>query len=213
MGYLETISLTSASISKNSSMLLFNIYMPIDMRRPGEELDEFFEILAEVKDIVSKYSPINVIIGGDFNCDLGRNNFQSRALESFVENENLHFCINNNVSNVPYTRTLNQSFSTIDHCIVSDNLSSNIYRYETMFIPDNFSDHFPLYLEIELELSYVQLPKATMVSKTNWPKCTDDCKKMYKNEIENELLHIRFDHDAITCRNLKGTLKLREKVL
>ena len=187
----------------NSSMLLFNIYMPNDMRRPGEELDEFFEILAEVKDIVSKYSPINVIIGGDFNCDLGRNNLQSRALESFVENENLHFCINSNVSNVPYTRTLNQSFSTIDHCIVSDNLISNIHRYETMFIPNNFSDHFPLYLEIELELSYVQLPKATMVSKTNWLKCTDDCKKMYKNEIENELLHIRFDHDAITCRNLK----------
>ena len=39
----------------NSSMLLFNIYMPYDTRRPGEELDEYCELLAEVKDIIAKY--------------------------------------------------------------------------------------------------------------------------------------------------------------
>ena len=100
------------------------------MRRPGEELDEFNKILAEVKDIVSKFSPIDIIIGGDFNCDLTRNNFQSRALELFVGNEHLHLCINNNVANVPYTRSCNQIFSTIDHCIVSDNLMNNNLRYE-----------------------------------------------------------------------------------
>ena len=75
----------------NSSMLLFIIYMPYDMRRPGEELDEFVEILSEVKDTISKHSSIDVIIGGDFNSDLTRNNFQSRTLESFVENEDLFF--------------------------------------------------------------------------------------------------------------------------
>ena len=190
---IETISKRMCTLkvtTDNSSMLLFNIYMPNDMRRPGEELDEFNEILAEVKDIVSKFSPIDVIIGGDFNCDLTRNNFQSRALELFVGNEHLHLCINSNVANVPYTRTCNQTFSTIDHCIVSDNLRNNILRYESMFMHNNFSDHLPLYLELELELSYVQLPKATISSKTNWLKCSEDCIKMYKNYIENELLHL-----------------------
>ena len=98
----------------------------------------------------------------------------------------MHFCINSNAANVPYTRSLNQTFSTIDHCIVSDNLRNNIHRYETMFIHGNFSDHLPLYLELELELSYVQLPTATMSSKTNWPKCSEECIKGYKNDIDNE---------------------------
>ena len=64
---IETISKRMCTLkvtTNNSSMLLFNIYMPNDMRRPGEELDEFNEILAEVKDIVSKFSPIDIIIGG-----------------------------------------------------------------------------------------------------------------------------------------------------
>ena len=187
----------------NSSMLLFNIYMPYDTRRPGEELDEYCEILAEVKDIIAKYSPTDVIIGGDFNTDLTRNNFQSRALESFVANENLHFCINDNIANVPYTYSLNDNYSTIDHFIVSDSLVNNILRYDTMFIPNNFSDHLPLFLEIELELSYIQLPKVTMSSKTSWSKCSDECIQLYKKDIENELLHIKFDQDAISCNNLQ----------
>ena len=186
----------------NTSMLLFNIYMPNDMRRPGEELDEFCEILAEIKDTLSKYSPIYVIIGGDFNSDLSRDNFQSRALETFVENEDMHFCINDNISNVPYTYSLNNNYSTIDHFIVSDSLTNNIRRYDTMFIPNNFSDHLPLFLEIELELSYIQMPKVTMLSKTCWSKCNNECIQMYKKDIENELLHIKFDHDAISCKNL-----------
>ena len=66
----------------------------------------------------------------------------------------------------------------------------------------HFPDNLPLYLELELELSYVQLPKATISSKTNWDKCSDDSIKMYKNDIENELLHIDFNYDAITCRNV-----------
>ena len=90
----------------------------------------------------------------------------------------LHLCINNNVANVPYARSCNQIFSTIDHCIVSDNLTNNILRYESIFMHNNFSDHLPLYLELKLELSYVKLPKETISSKTIWDKCSEDCIKI-----------------------------------
>ena len=133
---------------------------------------------------------------------MSRNNFQSIALETFVKNENVYMCMNSNVANVPYTRSLNNSISTIDHCIVSSNLINDIYKYETMFIHNNFSDHLPLYLELELELLYVQPPKFSTSSKTNWHKCNDDNIHKYKNYIESELLKIRFDHDAITCKNV-----------
>ena len=185
-----------------SSLMLFNVYMPYDTWRPGEEMDEFNEVLGEIKTIISNYSPQNVIIAGDLNVDMSRDNLHARALESFVTNENLYMCIDNSVAVVPYTRCLNQSFSTIDHYIVSNNLSKDIYKYETMFMHNDFSDHFPLYLELKLEVSYVNVPNVNVQSKTNWHKSNGDNIHNYKKYIENELINIKFDHDAITCRNL-----------
>ena len=42
-----------------------------------------------------------------------------------------------------------------------------------------------------------------MTYKTSCSKCSDEYIQLYKKDIENELLHIKFDHDAIACKNLK----------
>ena len=131
-----------------------------------------------------------------------RNNPQSRALESFVFNENLYMCKDSSHADIPYTRCCNASYSTLDHCIVSSNLSNDICKYQTMFIPNNFSDHFPIYLELNLDISYVQLPSFNITPKTNWRKCNNDCISKYKNEIESNLLNVIFNNDAITCRDV-----------
>ena len=59
----------------NTSILLFNVYMPYDVGRPGTELDECNDVLAEIKTIISTCTPFNVILAGDLNADTSRNNF------------------------------------------------------------------------------------------------------------------------------------------
>ena len=64
--------------------------MPYNVGRPGTELDECNYVLAEIKTIISTYTPFNVIFAGDLNADMSRNNFQAEALGSFVTTENLY---------------------------------------------------------------------------------------------------------------------------
>ena len=188
--------------SENTSLILFNIYMPVDTGRQGRELMEFNEILDEIKTIVADYAPQNVVLGGDFNADMARNNFQSVALNSFVSNENLFLCLNSNIANVPYTRDQNQTTSTIDHFIVSNNLSSKLCKYETLFIHNNFSDHLPLLIEMELELVYIEIPKVNLSSKTKWNECSEKNIEDYKLKIESDLLSVEFKQEALTCKDL-----------
>ena len=84
-------------------VLLVNVYMPYDVGRAGVELDEYKDILTEIISIIESCTPHYVILAGDFNADMSRNNQQSQALESFVLNENLYMCKDSSHADIPYT--------------------------------------------------------------------------------------------------------------
>ena len=54
------------------------------------------------------------------------------------------------MSNVPFTyeSKINNCQSTIDNFFVSDNLLNSVNQYRTLIDVDNFSDHYPLQMQI-----------------------------------------------------------------
>ena len=69
--------------------LLFNMYMPCDKGYVNLDLFEYIDVLNEVSDICNKTASQYFVLGGDFNTELTRDTPQTRALHSFVNNEQM----------------------------------------------------------------------------------------------------------------------------
>ena len=103
--------------------------MPWDEQRVGDNVDEFIEVLDAIQSVCLAYDTEYIILGGDFNCDLSREVPQTHALKDFIDNENFYLALNNRNSSITHTH---ESLSTIDHFMVTPNLSDFIIKYETL---------------------------------------------------------------------------------
>ena len=105
-------------------MLVINVYMPCDTGRSGDDSNEYCDILNEISLKCHALNIDNIIIGGDFNTDMSRlGSLHTKHLLSFVYDERLVFCLENNVSQVDYSfeSKVNHETSTIDHFLLSEN--------------------------------------------------------------------------------------------
>ena len=101
--------------------------------------------------------PLNYfLIGGDLNTDLARINIQTNTLKTFIAEENLFICDTFIDSDIPYTYSSksNGATSTIDHFIITPNLSDSVINYKSLFMNNDFSDHVPIMLELSIDVSY-----------------------------------------------------------
>ena len=62
-------------------ILIINVYMPCDPGLMEGNLNEYNDVLAELNQIILCSCSQHVIIGGDFNTDMGRNNAQTKAFQ------------------------------------------------------------------------------------------------------------------------------------
>ena len=149
--------------------ILFNVYMPVDPGYGNHEIIEYKSVLQEMSVIMFNSDTQYFILGGDWNSEIVRNNVQTNNFLSFIEDESLFLGLNFKDANVPYTFHNALSNSTIDHFLVTSNLSSYIKSYETIvdidFNIDDFSDHVPLKLELNIEVSlYDESPRSFLPS-------------------------------------------------
>ena len=109
-----------------------------------------------MSDICNKIASQYFVLGGDFNTDLTRDTPQTRALHSFVNNEQMFLCIDADCCNIPYTycSKSNGCRSTIYHFMVTHNLRESIIKYESVFMNSICSDHVPICLEMQIDMSY-----------------------------------------------------------
>ena len=103
-----------------------------------------------------KSSTQHLIIAGDFNADPKRNDTRTKLFKTFIAQEKLENALNNDIANVPYTywntRVNPPSTSTVDLFLISPNLNSSVTFYETLFLPNDFSDHFPVMLKLDIDI-------------------------------------------------------------
>ena len=152
-------------------IMLINVYMPCYTGIINGDLVEYNEVTNEINQLILSSRSQHAIIGGDFNTDISRNNAQTRSLISFADEGKLCLCLNHREADVPYTHIpIRGENSTIDHFLTSQNLCDSLRVYKAMFVHNNFSDHIPLYLELNIDISYVQMSENFKIGNTNWKK-------------------------------------------
>ena len=74
-----------------------------------------------------------------------------------------------------------------------------------MFLVDDFSDHVPLSLELSVNVNYNDAVPRTHISSTAWHKCSIMQKQECVNKLDNLLLQINIQHEAIACNTVNCT--------
>ena len=138
------------------SLLLVNVYMPCSDN--FDAVEKYRTILEEISSLCIKSTTQHLILAGDWNADPRRHDVRTTVFKEFISQENLFNALDKDISNVPYTywnqRVTPPSTSTVDHFLLTPNLSNTMISYETVFKHNDFSDHFPVMLTLDINLTY-----------------------------------------------------------
>lgn len=121
-------------------ILIMNVYMPCDDNRPNHNIVEYNAVLNDMRTIFNSSDAQHVIVGGDFNTDLKRSNYFTRALKNFVCDDNMYLCVKDVCNTVQFTYYSKSSDarSLIDHFIISDNIHNALMSYDEIDNHNNF---------------------------------------------------------------------------
>ena len=113
--------------------------------------------------------------GGDFNTDISRSNYlHTKSLMRFVQIEHMILLddLPNNSVDYTFESKIDQTRSTIDHFIVSD----NVFRDVTTIFCDhnvhNLSDHSSLGITLNVNISYIEYIQQDN-DKLSWSNASD----------------------------------------
>ena len=99
-------------------------------RPPGAKISEFWEMFEELIDKISDKNK-DIIICGDFNIDISKENSQTKKYQDLINMYGLH------INNCEGTRITPSTMTCIDHSI------SNTF-YDLATLRCNISDHYAL---------------------------------------------------------------------
>ena len=184
---------------------MFCVYMPCD-NNSIDSLHVYTNTLAQMSAICSKYSAEYICIGGDMNTDLTRLHSQNTlSLNTYVVTEELKFALHHSMSSVVHTFSSfsTNSFSILDHFIVNIFLFNRIQCYITCDKIENQSDHLPLLITLDIDISIVNdvvinPPSTVRVPRQQWDRVDITDRANYHDYLDNLLLSL---HLPIECIN------------
>ena len=186
------------------NVLFINTYMPCNI---NDKTEEFINILTEIMTICNMYESSDVVLGGDFNCDLCLQDARADIFKEFSDLSQLNILTNNQIYNIQYTfsNSLNNK-SLIDHFLINSRLMPAVSNLEVISEGDNLSDHLPLKLNLSL---YCNLPETKLNNyvpnskiKFDWSDCLLQDKNNYKIILKNLLDCIDIPVDSVLCHSL-----------
>ena len=208
--------------SPSSKTLLINSYFPTDSR--NENVEEAFEILEIIKNIIETHPCDAVVWAGDLNADFLRNSahvqlikeaMEEMSLTSVWEKYEADFTCCSEVGGV--TRT-----SIIDHITYSGGLAAAVTDAGVLHLVDNRSDHSPIFAVFDsIAVQQDASKNVEKVSKPSWKRASDIEKFEYCNKLEQKLCQINIPCSITECRDVECKIeqhkeeaeKLMEEVL
>ena len=119
-----------------------------------DSLEEYEDVLNEVSIIITNNNALYVCMAGDLNTDFRRaSSWHTKSFNSFIQHECLT-CgsdFSNSEVDDSYCNIANNSFSTLDHFILSKSLFDYINQYRSLCGDvDNQSDHSAIIMSLSL---------------------------------------------------------------
>lgn len=180
-------------------IMVFSVYMPT---YANDNLPDFTDCLGTVSAIIDNDDVESVYIMGDFNahpkerfyCELS--NFCKEQQWNCVDTERLGLESNN----YTFISEAHGTTSWLDHCLVTNSALSSIINVYIKY-DVNWSDHFPLVFECNLNLIQQKLSNNKPIINNNilWGNRTPEQIKLYYNECNNKLKLIDFPNEFLSC--------------
>ena len=187
------------------SLLLVCTYMPCDDWCRNQNINEYNDVLNDIGILINSIDIDFLCIGGDFNTDVTRNNYQTLALNTFIHENDLNLCANDVCCNVDFTYRSKGTgaVSFIDHFILSDNICDKLLSFEKVDTINNFSDHIAIKCSVQLDVSYSKNIgcNTKTVNKPAWNKASTLDLNNYMTTLDECLKNITLPFDAISCTN------------
>jgi len=135
------------AIIKVGDLLLVNIYLPCSGTNDRLAICE--DIFLEIGACCERFPGCQVIVAGDFNCNLDNNDVIAQSVNSFMAEWSLVRCdqIYPNSGLFTYVNPALDHYSYIDFILVSK--SERVTNFEILDPDINFSDHLPLFVSLE----------------------------------------------------------------
>ena len=191
----------------NVDIILINVYMPCNSDVYNEKFtDMIFEIT-----LVNMYENSDIIIGGDFNCNLSLNNARVDIFNEFINVSDLNCVTLEPHFDIQYT-FINSLLhkSLIDHFCISSRIKSKLKSCFVLDDGDNLSDHLPLMIHIESNVFGTKYIKdqnnyadESLAIKVCWSDATDTDISDYKYVLDQLLNDISLPVEGvINCLNV-----------
>ena len=94
--------------------------------------------------------------------------------------------------------------STIDHFIWSENMDDSITDSGVLHLPNNFSDHCPIFCKIKVNglKLLADTVKPNYKPKPSWNTASPDQKSNFSDKLEQALIHVAIDKSLIECNDV-----------
>ena len=147
--------------------------------------------LSAINDVLSNTDFDSLIWTGDINADFNRKTQFTKINDEFIEEKALvKSCNKFSVDFTHSQETRNRTYtSTLDHFFWSERLSESIVNADVLHLPENTSDHCPIFCSIDLDrlgpiITEKKIPKS---SKVSWIKATAAERSNYVDTLANRL--------------------------
>ena len=189
----------------SSTLLLINSYFPIDPQRNNADEADLLETLGHIKKVVANNEFDDILWAGDLNSDFSRGSSHTLAVQDALQELGLRsswefFQIDYTASQEILGRTFT---SVLDHFVWSPLLENSVVDAGVLHLPDNNSDHSPIYCTINLSAinHRVTLPKAVQ-PRPSWKRASCEQKSEYKSELTEQLSRIYTPVSALSCQDV-----------
>ena len=195
-------------IIKNGSVktLLINTYFPTDPRKEDFDESELVLLLADVACVIDENSFDQIIWTGDINADFRRNSRFLNIVDEFVSTSGLEKSWEK--FPVDFTHTTERNgvthTSIIDHFFWNDAFGNYVMDAGVIHLPENQSDHCPVYCKFKLATSRkVQNDPKTPVKRSlqSWSRASEEQKDNFSKDVATALQNIDIPVHLM-CRNV-----------
>ena len=179
-----------------NNILMVNTYMPADNHSQSHVSNEFESRIQGIEAIIAGNPHGSLVIGGDINVDLARDNEHTRRLMGFAQQNKLFFVETHRYADYQYTfrkiENGTECTSTVDHFIVTEDIFDAITGIKSdRDDVDNPPGHIPVHIEFTGDdinrKETIHLATEDMPPRIAWHRVKDEHVSIYKTIINNKL--------------------------
>ena len=188
-----------------NKILIINSYFPTDPRVNSFDASDLLSTLSAIGCVIDDNKHDNIIWGGDINADFIRNTFFTKTIKTFIADKGLEKSWEK--FKIDFTHVFekenNTYTSTLDHFLWSEGISKHVTSADVLHLPENTSDHSPIYCIVDIERLYGKSKSRSKVqSRPSWKTSTEEQRAKYRKKLESDMNILTPPHNAEACNDI-----------